>query len=387
MRNYFSRNDTSLLARWWWTIDRWSLTSLGLLTLMGAILLIAASPAVAERIGLPSYHFVFRQFFYLIPSIFILITISLMSPTQIKQLALLIFSFAIIGLILTPIMGSEIKGAKRWIGFFGFTFQPSEFAKPAFAVLSAWLINKQLEGQPFAGKLFSFLLYLLIIGLLLLQPDIGMAVVISGIWVSQFFIAGLAYQWIALLGCMGIVAILLAYNFFPHATQRIDQFLDSQNLSYQVEKSLEAFTRGGVFGRGPGEGRVKELLPDAHADFIYAVAGEEFGLLPCLFIIVLFAIILIRSTYRLFKQNNSFIILAAAGLLMQFVLQALINMGSTLHLIPTKGMTLPFISYGGSSLIALAINLGMMLALTRYRGDSGERFLKQTESHIIRRKI
>ncbi|MCB2081614.1 MAG: FtsW/RodA/SpoVE family cell cycle protein, partial [Rickettsiales bacterium] len=199
----FDRTDTSFLARWWWTIDRWTLTSLALLTLMGTILLIAASPAVAERIGLPSYHFVFRQFFYLIPSIFILIGISLLPPQKIKRLALILFAITFVGLVLTPLMGSEIKGARRWIGLFGFTFQPSEFAKPAFAILSAWLINKQLEGHSFKGKIYSFLLYLLIVGLLLLQPDIGMAVVISGIWVSQFFLAGLAYQWIALLACLG----------------------------------------------------------------------------------------------------------------------------------------------------------------------------------------
>ena len=374
----FSRNDTSLLARWWWTVDRLSLATILFIIVFGSILIFAASPAVAERIGLDSYHFVIRQFLFLIPSLLIMILVSFLNPRQIQFMALLLFAVTFVGLLLTLAIGVEIKGAKRWIGLGFLSVQPSEFAKPAFAILSAWFIANRFENSHFPGKLYSFLLYLLTMGLLLAQPDIGMAVVMTSIWFTQFFIAGLPLIWIAILICLGIVGISSAYFLFPHAASRIDKFLDPNNLGYQVEKSLEAFMRGGIFGRGPGEGHVKEFLPDAHADFVFAVAGEEFGLIACLLIIGLFGFVLYRGLKRLSTENNMFIVLAAAGLLVQFALQAIINIASTLNLIPTKGMTLPFMSYGGSSLLALAINIGMLLALTRRRGDTGDHFIQKT---------
>lgn len=378
----FSRNDTSLLARWWWTVDRLSLATILFIIVFGSILIFAASPAVAERIGLDSYHFVIRQFLFLIPSLFIMVFVSFFSPRQIQYAALLLFAVTFIGLILTLVIGVEIKGAKRWIGLGMLSVQPSEFAKPAFAILSAWLIANRLENPHFPGKIYSFCLFLLIMGLLLSQPDIGMAVVMTSIWFTQFFIAGLPFIWIAIIICFGILGIGSAYFLFPHAASRIDKFLDPSNIGYQIEKSLEAFMRGGIFGRGPGEGRVKEYLPDAHADFVFAVAGEEFGLIACLIIIGLFTFVLYRGLKRLMHESNMFIVLAAAGLLVQFALQAIINMASTLHLIPTKGMTLPFMSYGGSSLLALALNIGMLLALTRRRGDSGDTFIHKTLNQI-----
>ncbi|MDP3531955.1 MAG: putative lipid II flippase FtsW [Alphaproteobacteria bacterium] len=378
----FSRNDTSLLARWWWTVDRLSLATILFIIVFGSILIFAASPAVAERIGLDSYHFVIRQFIFLIPSLFIMIFVSFFSPRQIQYAALLLFAVTFIGLILTLVIGVEIKGAKRWIGLGMLSLQPSEFAKPAFAILSAWLIANRLENPHFPGKIYSFGLFILIMALLLAQPDIGMAVVMTSIWFTQFFIAGLPFIWIAIIICFGVLGIGSAYFLFPHAASRIDKFLDPSNIGYQIEKSLEAFMRGGIFGRGPGEGRVKEYLPDAHADFVFAVAGEEFGLIACLIIIGLFTFVLYRGLKRLMHESNMFIVLAASGLLVQFALQAIINMASTLHLIPTKGMTLPFMSYGGSSLLALALNIGMLLALTRRRGDSGDSFINKTLNQI-----
>lgn len=374
----FSRNDTSLLARWWWTIDRLSLATILFIIVFGSILIFAASPAVAERIGLDSYHFVLRQFIFLIPSLLLMLIVSFLTPRQIQFAAFALFSVTFVALILTLIIGVEIKGAKRWIGLGMLSVQPSEFAKPAFAILSAWLIANRLENPYFPGRVYALALFLLTVGLLLAQPDIGMAVVVSAIWFTQFFIAGLPFIWITLLLCAGVLGITSAYFLFPHAAARIDKFLDPNNVGYQVEKSLEAFMRGGIFGRGPGEGHVKEFLPDAHADFVFAVAGEEFGLIACLLIIGLFGFVLYRGLKRLTHESNMFIVLAGAGLLVQFALQAIINIASTLHLIPTKGMTLPFMSYGGSSLLALAINVGMLLALTRRRGDTGDHFIHKT---------
>ena len=375
---YFLRNDTGILARWWWSVDRISLFSLLFLIIIGNILIIAASPAVAERIGLSSYHFIIKQFIYLLPSLFLLFLSSLLSASQIKKAGYILFILSFICLCLVPFLGQEIKGAKRWLSFFGFSFQPSEFIKPAFAIISGRLISLQVNKINMKGKFYTFFLYVIVLSVLLLQPDIGMSFIISGIWVSQIFVAGLPLQWILCIVSAAIFILMMTYYIFPHASQRIDQFLHPTQLSYQVEKSLEAFKKGGLLGRGPGEGRVKEILPDGHADFIFAVAGEEFGALPCFIILFLFLFIIMRSIFSLFKQNNSFIIIAATGLIIQFGLQILVNIGSTLHLIPTKGMTLPFVSYGGSSLIALAISFGFLLGLTRDRGDFGEKFLKKS---------
>jgi cell division protein FtsW len=268
----------------------------------------------------------------------------------------------------TFMVGAEIKGARRWINLPGFSLQPSEFVKPSFAVICAWLfaLQRRQDGTP--GDLIAVGIYVLVLCLLLLQPDVGMAVVVSAIWFSQYFLAGLRVLWVfALLGS-GAGALAAAYLAFPHVQSRINRFLDPQSGdTYQVTRSLEAFTNGGLAGRGPGEGTVKTHLPDAHSDFVFAVAGEEFGLIACLIIVLLFGFVVVRGFSRLLGETSLFALLATAGLLVQFGLQALINMGSTLHILPTKGMTLPFISYGGSSLLALSLGMGFVLALTRKR--------------------
>ncbi len=370
----FTRTDNSALGRWWWTVDHWMLVALGLLIGAGFLLLLAASPAVADRIGLGSFHFVNRQLFYLPLAITGMLGVSLLSPHGVRRLAVVVFLAALVLLVLTPLLGIEVKGARRWIGLGALSIQPSEFIKPAFVVVSAWMFTERRLREGFPGNAISIALYALVAGLLVIQPDFGMAVVVTAVWFTQFFLAGLPLAFVAICAAIGVGLLVAGYFSFDHVASRIDRFLDpSTGDTFQVTTATEAFMNGGLFGRGPGEGTVKDILPDAHADFIFAVAGEEFGLLACLGIVAVFAFVVLRGYGRLLQERDLFILLAPAGLLTQFGLQAVINMASTLRLMPTKGMTLPFISYGGSSLLALALAMGMVLALTRRRYGVGGR--------------
>jgi len=369
----FSRTDNSIVGRWWWTVDRWTLTALLTIIGIGTMLMLAASPAVATRIGLDGLHFVKRHLVLLPPALLILFGVSMMSPRAIRRLAVigLILSVLCLGLVL--VAGAEIKGARRWIALGGFSLQPSEFAKPCLAVVMAWMFSEQRKAEGVPGNLIAMALYGMIVVLLLAQPDLGQTVVTSAIFMTQFFLAGLPMVLVVIGGIAGITGLIGAYFLFPHVSSRIDRFLDpASGDSYQVSRSMEAFANGGIWGRGPGEGNVKSFIPDVHADFIFAVAGEEFGLITCLIILSLFAFVVLRGFGRMLQESNLFVILASSGLLVQFGLQAFINMASTLHLIPTKGMTLPFVSYGGSSLLALALGMGMLLALTRRRYGMNE---------------
>lgn len=369
----FSRTDTSLLGRWWWTVDRWSLGALMAIVLLGIVMTLAASPAVAERLNLDTFYFARRQLGFLPMAVAAMVFASLLSPIGVRRIGIAMF-VVFFGLTLaTPFVGPEIKGATRWLHLGGVSIQPSEFLKPAFAVAAAWLIAAGRLQPSGPGYPLAVVLLALTVGALLLQPDVGMALMVTAVWMTQLFLIGLPVAVVVIL--VGLVAAggVGAYYSFGHVRARVDNFLDPASGSdgYQVARSLEAFRSGGLLGRGPGEGRVKEVLPDAHSDFILAVVGEEFGIIACMLLIGLFAFVVVRGLGRSLRHDNLFVVLAAAGLLVQFGLQALVNMASTVHLIPPKGITLPFISYGGSSTIALAWAMGMMLALTRDRAGSG----------------
>jgi cell division protein FtsW len=352
------RTDRSVLGRWWWTVDRWTLVALGVLIAFGALMAFAASPAVASRIRIDSFSLVRHHFALLPVAGAILIGVSLLDTRRVRRLAIVGFLGGIVLLALTLVLGTEIKGATRWVTIAGFSLQPSEFVKPCFAVVAAWMFAAQHGAERVPGNAIAIALYGLVLGLLLLQPDLGMAVVVSATWFAQFFLAGLSLVWVGLLAAIGVAGLVGAYFMFDHVHERVDAFLDpTAGDRYQIDRSLEAFANGGWFGRGPGEGTVKLVLPDAHSD---------------LFIIVVFGFVILRGIARLMNEQNLFVLLAASGLLVSFGLQAAINMASSLSMIPTKGMTLPFISYGGSSLLALSLTMGMLLALTRKRPGMGE---------------
>jgi cell division protein FtsW len=303
----------------------------------------------------------------------LMFAVSLQPPRTIRRIAVIGFGISLALLALTFVIGVEIKGARRWINFPGLSLQPSEFIKPTFAVVAAWLFAEQKLRPRFPGNLICIVLFLIVVAMLIKQPDIGMAAVVAAVWFAQFFMAGMRLYWVAAGALAGLGGLVGAYMYLPHVRVRVDHFLDpSTGDSYQVNRSIEAFANGGLWGRGPGEGTVKDVLPDAHADFVFAVAGEEFGVVVCLIIVALFAFIVLRGFSRMSQEGSLFVLLAATGLLVQFGLQASINMASSLHLIPTKGMTLPFLSYGGSSMLALGLGMGMMLALTRRRLGGGE---------------
>ncbi len=369
----FARTDRSLVAQWWWTVDRWSILAVLALIGFGSLMVMAASPAVAEHIGTDGLHFVRRYFAVLPAAMALMFSVSLLSPRSIRHLALLGLVVGLVLLAYTLIGGIEIKGARRWIDLPGFSLQPSEFVKPCFAVVSGWLFAQSKLRPGFPGQGIAIALYVVVVALLIRQPDLGMAGVISAMWFTQFFLAGLSLLWVVVSLLAGATGLAAAYMLLPHVASRIDRFIDpASGDSYQVDRSMDAFMNGGLWGRGPGEGTVKLSLPDAHADFVFAVAGEELGLIVCLVIIALFAFVVLRGFSRLLQEGNLYVVLAATGLLVQFGLQAIINMSSALHLMPTKGMTLPFISYGGSSLLALGLGMGMTLALTRRRFGEGE---------------
>lgn len=374
-----SRTDTSILGRWWWTVDRWTLGALFALIAFGYVMMLAASPAVAERIGASSRHMFFvKQVLYLAAAAGLMVAVSLLSPKGVRRFALLGFAGAVVLTAATLVIGVEIKGARRWLPIPGLSLQPSEFLKPFFAVAAGWLIAEgRAAGSKLPGATIAIGCYAACAIILKSQPDIGMLLVLSSMFFAQFFVLGMNLFIVGILAGVGVAGGIAAYFVFPHVRSRVERFLDpSTGDNYQVNVAMEAFGNGGLLGRGPGEGRLKNVLPDAHADFVFAVAGEEFGMVICLVILALFAFVVIRGLFRLLGETDLFIILAATGLLTQFGLQAFVNMASTLHLIPTKGMTLPFVSYGGSSVLAVAMGMGMLLALTRRR--TGNRAVEDT---------
>jgi cell division protein FtsW len=363
-----SRTQRTPFALWWWTVDRLMLAALGALMLAGIILLLAASTPVATKLGLDPFYFVNRQIFFLIPAIAIMLGTSLLSPRQIRRLALIVFVGSMMLLAATLVFGAEIKGARRWVVIFGVNIQPSEFVKPAFVILIAWLFGESARRPEMPANSMALALFVAVVGLLLMQPDVGQTMLIAMVWCALFFVAGMRLIWVVGLAGLGSVGLGAAYFTIPHVARRLKRFMDpSSGDTFQVDNAVESFVRGGWLGQGPGEGTVKRILPDSHADFIFAVAAEEFGIVLCLVVVALFAFIVIRALARAQRSDDPFSRFAATGLAILFGVQSAINMSVNLHLIPAKGMTLPFISYGGSSLLSLAYGMGMVLALTRER--------------------
>lgn len=362
------RTNTTVFGRWWWTIDRLNLFALILLIVIGSILVTAGSPAVAKRLDLPEFYFVHRHQVFLMLGMLTMLAVSLLPPVAIRRLAVVGFVGALGLMVMVPFIGVQTKGAHRWIDIAGISIQPSEFMKPCFAIVMAWICAENHRRVDFTGYRVAIAVYAVTLLLLLVQPDIGMSITITAVWAVQLFLSGLPFLWVFVLIVSGIAGLFGAYHFFPHVAKRINNFLDpAEGDNYQIARSLEAFRNGGILGRGPGEGEVKQFLPDSHTDFIFAVAGEEFGVIVCLFILGLFAFVVLRGLMRVREENDLFVVLAVAGVLVQFGMQSVINMGVAVNLFPAKGMTLPFLSYGGSSVVAIGLGMGMMLALTRRR--------------------
>jgi len=363
-----SRKVRTPIGDWWWTVDRAVLAALFGLMLGGIILSLAASPPVAARLNLDPFHFVNRHIIFLIPTIAVLLATSFLSPRGVRRVALVVFLISLCLVALTPFFGAEIKGAKRWLVIAGVNVQPSEFLKPAFVILIAWLFAESTRKPEMPANTVALGLLLLVAALLVIQPDFGQTMLIALVWGALFFMAGMRLIWVGGLAGVAALGLVGAYFTVPHVTQRIQRFMDrGSGDTFNIDLALESFARGGWLGRGPGEGTVKRLLPESHTDFVFAVGAEEFGIVLCLALLALFAFIVIRTLRHAIDGNDPFIRFAAAGLAMLFGLQSAINMAVNLHLMPAKGMTLPFVSYGGSSMISLAFGMGMLLALTRGR--------------------
>ncbi|KUL95604.1 cell division protein FtsW [Bosea sp. WAO] len=364
-----SRAEPSLSGRWWWSIDRVILSTMVALMVSGVVLLMAGGPPVAERLGLSTFHFVNRQAVYLLAALAVFLVTSLLTPRQVRRAALIVYLAALAGVIGTLYFGVEVKGAKRWLtlGPLG-SIQPSEFLKPAFVVMAAWAFAEGSRRPDLPGTIIAFLLLPMTIVPLVLQPDFGQTVLVTLVWAGLFFVAGLHWFWVMGLGGAGAFGLLIAYQLVPHVRGRIERFMDKgSGDTFQVDTALESFAQGGWLGKGPGEGTVKRILPDAHTDFIFAVTAEEFGVVVCMVLVAMFAIIVLRALFVAQRAEDPFVRLGVTGLALLFGIQAAINMMVNLHMMPAKGMTLPFISYGGSSLISLALGTGFLLALTRKR--------------------
>ncbi len=364
-----SRLDKSPVSTWWWTIDRWFLAAFLSLIGLGIVLSFAASPAVAERIGLDSFHFATRQIIFTVPALGVMLAVSFMDARQIRRMSLVVLCIMLLLMVAVLYVGVEVKGARRWVSLAGLSIQPSEFLKPAFVIICAWLFAEHRRQPDIPGNLLAMLLLALTISLLVAQPDLGQTMLVLGTWGVMFFMAGLPWLWIIVLGAAGIGGVFAAYTVFPHVALRIDKFLTGEGDTFQVDMGREALINGSWFGVGPGEGTVKRVVPDAHTDFVFSVAGEEYGLIMCFFIMSIFAFIVLRGLSIALKEQDDFTRFAIGGLVTIFGLQSAINICVNLQLMPAKGMTLPFISYGGSSQIAIALSMGIVLALTRKRPE------------------
>lgn len=385
MPNILTPRSEKPLIRWWWSLDRLSFGILIALAIFGVVMVWTASPSVATRIGLDSNHFLFRHIMFLIPSMAAMVGLAWLKPKEAWRFATVLYAVAFIGVIMTLVHGDEIKGAMRWVRLFGFSIQPSEFIKPAFILLSAWFLSRQKLQKDFPGIMIALGLYGVTAAVLLMQPDFGMFFLLSCVFGMQIFLSGCPLRYIAVLGMIGVVGIGLVYMTFDHVQSRIDRFLFPEGAdTYQIDRSKEAFMNGGLLGTGPGQGTVKNQVPDVHSDFIFTAMGEEWGFVFTTFVVGLYAFLFYRLFTRFARSESLFIVLGGGGLTFMLVVQCFIHMGSTLQLIPAKGMTLPLISYGGSSLIAVGVSLGLILALSRGIVDDRKR---ATWRHLTKKEF
>jgi cell division protein FtsW len=367
-----NRRGNNSLRKWYWSIDSILFFLIITIILIGILLITTASPPVAERLKLNSFYFVHRQFLFLFTSVIIIISLSLISERNLRKISLIGLISSILLMIIVLFVGEEVKGAKRWINLLGLSIQPSEIAKPFFIFFVGLFLSEKYNRDNFPGFTLASGLQVVICALLILQPDFGMLITYTIVTAGQLFLAGLSIWWITFVMFIAIITGFCAYTMLPHVARRIDNFINPEaSENYQIEKSLESYVNGGLFGRGPGEGTVKSHLPDSHTDFIFAVAGEEFGAIVVSIILLILLSFIVKGFIRIFREQDLFKIYVCGGILILFSLQSIFNIGVTLHLLPTKGMTLPFISYGGSSSISFAICFGVFLNLTRKNHNLG----------------
>ena len=363
-----SRVERNPVTDWWWTVDRVLFFLVCTLMVTGIVLGLAGSPAVAERLSLPQFHFVIRQIENLVPAFIIMFLASFLTPRGVRRASLYLYLVSMALVVATLFFGAEVKGAHRWINLGGIVIQPSEFVKPAFVILAAWAFSEGGRRRDLPGNWLGFFILFATILPLLKQPDIGQTMLISFVWVGLVFLSGLHFFWVVGCGGIGVLGVFAAYKFYPHVAARIDRFQSpASGDTFQVENALQSFIEGGWYGKGPGEGPFKRILPDSHTDFVFAVTAEEFGIVACLALLAVFFVLVMRGLMLARRSEEPFCRLAAAGLIFLFGIQAVINMAVNVQLMPAKGMTLPFISYGGSSLISLGLGMGFLLALTRRR--------------------
>ena len=371
----FSRNDQSLIARWFWTVDRGLLGAALALMALGVSLSFASSPAaiLADESITDPFHYSWRMMVFAGVGLMVMLTTSLMSPRGVRRIAVLALFGAIVVMAALPFIGDTVKGAARWVNLGPFSLQPSEFAKPGLIVFAAWMFAEAQKGQGVPGVTIAFGFYALTVCLLLIQPDIGQTLLITTTFMAVFFMAGVPFKWMAVLASLGMAGLVSLYFVFGHMRDRLSRFFSPETTdTHQIDSASQAIRAGGLIGRGVGEGVMKRRVPDLHTDFIYSVGAEEFGLILSLIMIGLYAFIVLRGMKKAMKLNDPFEQTAAAGLFMLIGLQACINIAVNLNLIPTKGMTLPFISYGGSSMLAMGLTMGLALALTRRRPGAYE---------------
>ncbi len=362
-----SRLDTSPAARWWWSVDHVSLGILAALMTIGVMLLFAAGPGAASRLGIDdSFHFPVRQIFFAAPAIAVIVIASALTPLQVRRAGAVLFGLSFIALVGALLFAPEINGAKRWIPLGAMTFQPSELLKPGFVIVAAWMLAEGARNPRFPGAAIACGLFIFCAALLALQPDYGQAALLTTVFIAMYFVSGGGILLMSVAAVAAAGLFTAGYFLSPHLAARIDAFLNPEAAgNYQIDKALEAIANGGVFGRADAALPVKFSLPDAHTDFIFAVAAEEYGVFFCVLILALFAALVVRAYVKAGALKSIFAQTAVCGLSALIGLQSLINIGVNLRALPAKGMTLPFISSGGSSLIAAALTVGLILALTR----------------------